>query len=120
MHRFAPGCTQSVLHDQGLARGSANIRAMLAYFDCFSGISGDMTLGALVDAGLSLETLRDELSRLDLGGYELEARQREDQGIQGIELTVALQSVEQPTRRLPEIVRLLDASRLERAIAERA
>ena len=35
----------------------------LAYFDCFSGISGDMTLGALVDAGCAVEHLRAELTR---------------------------------------------------------
>jgi len=36
----------------------------LAYFDCFSGISGDMTLGALVDAGASLDPLREQLRGL--------------------------------------------------------
>jgi uncharacterized protein (TIGR00299 family) protein len=43
----------------------------IAYFDCFSGISGNMTLGALVDAGLEIERLRMELARLSLSGYEL-------------------------------------------------
>ncbi len=33
----------------------------IAYFDCFSGISGDMTVGALIDAGLKIETLEKEL-----------------------------------------------------------
>ncbi|MBI2526925.1 MAG: nickel pincer cofactor biosynthesis protein LarC [Candidatus Rokubacteria bacterium] len=46
----------------------------LAYFDCPSGASGDMILGALVDAGLSFEALRDGLAGLDLGGYSLERR----------------------------------------------
>ncbi len=46
---------------------------MLAYFDCFSGISGDMTLGALVDAGASLELLRSELAKLPVKGYTLSA-----------------------------------------------
>jgi len=36
---------------------------MIAYFDCFSGISGDMTLGALVDLGVPIEWLKDQLSR---------------------------------------------------------
>jgi uncharacterized protein (TIGR00299 family) protein len=43
----------------------------IAYLDCFSGISGNMTLGALVDAGLEIERLRAELARLPLSGYEL-------------------------------------------------
>ena len=47
---------------------------MLAYFDCFSGISGDMTLGALVDLGTPLEWLQQELSRLPLKGFHLTAR----------------------------------------------
>ena len=37
---------------------------MYAYFDCFSGISGDMTLGALIDLGASREWLQEELTRL--------------------------------------------------------
>jgi uncharacterized protein (TIGR00299 family) protein len=43
----------------------------IAYLDCFSGISGNMMLGALVDAGLEIERLRTELARLHLTGYEL-------------------------------------------------
>src|SRR5205085_5844904 len=44
-----------------------------AYLDCFSGISGDMTLGALVDAGCPVEHLRSELSGLRVPGWELSA-----------------------------------------------
>lgn len=43
------------------------------YFDCFSGISGDMTIGALLDLGLDLQYLRDELRKLPVEGYELRA-----------------------------------------------
>jgi pyridinium-3,5-bisthiocarboxylic acid mononucleotide nickel chelatase len=45
----------------------------LLYFDCFSGISGDMTLGALLDAGLPLEDLRRALGSLTVGGYHVHA-----------------------------------------------
>jgi pyridinium-3,5-bisthiocarboxylic acid mononucleotide nickel chelatase len=43
----------------------------VAYFDCFSGISGDMTLGALVDAGCSIDVLRTGLEGLSLPGWQL-------------------------------------------------
>jgi len=43
------------------------------YFDCFSGISGDMTIGALLDLGLDLNYLRTELKKLPVEGYQLEA-----------------------------------------------
>src|SRR5215467_9705854 len=45
----------------------------LAYFDCFSGISGDMTLGALLDAGCPLETLRAGLQGLQVPGWAISA-----------------------------------------------
>jgi len=38
----------------------------IAYFDCFSGISGDMTLGAMVDVGVDPELLKSELAKLKL------------------------------------------------------
>src|SRR5215475_2200181 len=41
------------------------------YFDCFSGISGDMTIGALLDLGLDFEYLKSELKKLPVEGYEL-------------------------------------------------
>jgi uncharacterized protein (TIGR00299 family) protein len=44
---------------------------MLAYFDCFSGISGDMTLGALVDLGVPVEWLLDQLSRMPLENFDV-------------------------------------------------
>jgi pyridinium-3,5-bisthiocarboxylic acid mononucleotide nickel chelatase len=43
------------------------------YFDCFSGISGDMTIGALLDLGLDFEYLKAELKKLPVEGYELKA-----------------------------------------------
>ncbi|MEE8269449.1 MAG: nickel insertion protein, partial [Nitrospinaceae bacterium] len=46
----------------------------VAYFDCHSGISGDMILGALVDAGVKFQTIRKGLATLGLKGYELKSR----------------------------------------------
>ncbi|MDH4028885.1 MAG: LarC family nickel insertion protein, partial [Nitrospirota bacterium] len=53
---------------------------MIAYFDCFSGISGDMILGALVDAGVSVSRLASELSHLPVKGYRLESKKVERAG----------------------------------------
>jgi hypothetical protein len=47
----------------------------LAYFDCISGASGDMILGALVDAGVQIENLQETADRLGIAGLRLEARQ---------------------------------------------
>jgi len=61
---------------------------MIAYLDCFSGISGDMLLGALVDAGLSMQTLRADLAKLPLSGYEVRAEQVTKAGITGTQVEV--------------------------------
>lgn len=53
------------LADRGYSRGQGE-NMKIAYFDCFSGISGDMTLGALVDVGIQPGALRAELSKLTL------------------------------------------------------
>src|SRR5690348_6472834 len=88
---------------------------MIAYLDCFSGISGDMLLGALLDAGLPLDALRAGLSRLPLPGYTLAAERITDHGITGTRALVRLDaSISHEHRRLAEITALLDAAALPR------
>jgi uncharacterized protein (TIGR00299 family) protein len=60
----------------------------IAYFDCFSGASGNMILGALVDAGLPLDRLIAELRRLPVAGWELRAQRVEKQGLAALHLDV--------------------------------
>ena len=60
------------------------------YLDLFSGISGDMFLGALVDLGVDFPKLEGELTRLDLGGYHLSLSRQSRQGIEGTKFEVHL------------------------------
>lgn len=94
---------------------------MLLWLDCFSGVSGDMLLGALADAGLDLDALRAGLASLPLRGYSLEAARVTDHGISGSRLHVRLDD-EAPHahRRLADITALLDAARLPQRAYERA
>jgi len=62
----------------------------IAYFDCFSGISGDMTLGALVDLGLDPDLLKGELSKLKLEGYQLSFSKTDKHSIAGTKAHVEL------------------------------
>ena len=55
----------------------------IAYFDCFAGVSGDMILGALLDAGLKLKELERALGRVPLRGYRIEARRVTRGGLAG-------------------------------------
>jgi pyridinium-3,5-bisthiocarboxylic acid mononucleotide nickel chelatase len=61
------------------------------YFDCFSGVAGDMILGALVDAGLPLEDLAAGLKALPVGGYSLRARKVTKASLQGTKVDVLLE-----------------------------
>ncbi|MDO8611391.1 MAG: DUF111 family protein, partial [Dehalococcoidia bacterium] len=60
----------------------------IAYLDCFSGVSGDMLLGALMHAGASLEEMRAELARVPLTGYRLEAKRVTKAGIAAVQAEV--------------------------------
>ena len=60
----------------------------IAYFDAFSGISGDMTVGALLHLGVSLEALRAELAKLPLSGYRLSQAERLLSGIRATKFEV--------------------------------
>jgi uncharacterized protein (TIGR00299 family) protein len=84
----------------------------IAYFDCFSGISGDMCLGALVSAGVDFDRLKEELSRLPVGGYDLSWETVKRNGIAAASVRVKLLEVDQPERRLADIIRIIDSSTL--------
>jgi uncharacterized protein (TIGR00299 family) protein len=58
------------------------------YFDCFSGASGDMILGALLDAGLPFETLKTGLDALHLHGFQIEAQKVLKNGISATQFKV--------------------------------
>jgi uncharacterized protein (TIGR00299 family) protein len=60
----------------------------LLYFDCFAGASGDMMLGALLDAGLPIEALREALGSLAIGGYELQAARVLRAGVSATKFTL--------------------------------
>lgn len=60
------------------------------YFDCFSGISGDMTVGSLLDLGVGEKELRSELSKLNLEGYEIKIEKKLKKGIMGTSFNVIL------------------------------
>jgi hypothetical protein len=62
----------------------------IAYFDCFSGISGDMTLGAFVDAGLDVRVVKDHLAQLHLHGYEISAEKVKRAGVTGTKVHVII------------------------------
>lgn len=84
----------------------------VAYLDCFSGISGDMLLGALVDAGLQLDALRGELAKVPVAGYRLEGAKVPRARIAATKVDVALEEAAQPHRRLSDILSLIDTSAL--------
>lgn len=86
----------------------------IAYFDPFSGASGDMILGALVDAGLPLDALDRELARLRLPGFAMRTERTEQHGLTGTRVTVEV-APDQPERDWPAIRRLIAESEIDAA-----
>jgi len=91
----------------------------IAYFDCFSGISGDMTLGALVDAGCPVERLRDELRGLQVAGWELTAEKVWKNGMAATHVKVKTED-QSKHRSLVTILEILEKSHLAAGVRERA
>src|SRR5580700_3594856 len=91
----------------------------LAYFDCFSGISGDMTLGALVNAGCPVEHLRGELRGLQVAGWELTAEKVWKNGMAATYVRVVTGD-QSKHRSLGAILEILEKSQLAGRVRERA
>jgi len=93
----------------------------IAYFDCFSGISGDMTLGALLACGVDDSVLRDGLADLGVGGYELTIGRRKVEGLMSTDVDVLLTESDQGHgRHLSDIAKIYANSKLPRMVTERA
>lgn len=89
------------------------------FIDLISGASGDMFLGALVDAGLPAETLADQLKGLHLDEFELQSKQVRVNGFKATKVDV-LVGKQPPERHLPEILEVIKQSSLPASIKERA
>src|SRR5713226_7439344 len=68
----------------------------LLYFDCFSGISGDMVLGALIDAGLPLDALKRALGSLAVSGFEIDTKRVLRSGVSATQFVVREHGTEHP------------------------
>ena len=91
----------------------------LAYFDCFSGISGDMTLGALVDAGCSLELLRSGLQGLQIPGWTISSEKVWKNGMAATFVRVATED-QTKHRSLSAILEMFEKSQLSKSVQKNA
>lgn len=90
----------------------------VVFLDCFSGISGDMFIASLLDAGLSLPRLEKELKKLNLS-FRLESKEVTRKGITGL-LFKVLPTEPAVIRTWPNIREIISSSRLEKTIKEKA
>jgi len=91
----------------------------IGYFDCSAGISGDMILGALVDAGLSFQSLQKDLSKLRLKGFLLRHSIVKRGGLRGSKVHVKIIAPAKKLRTLPEVKRLIRSSTLSTSIQQK-
>ena len=83
----------------------------VAYFDCASGISGDMTLGAMIDAGVDPNQLNDAIGSLGLPGCRILANESHKNGFRATQVTVEYEP-EHAHRHLSDILGMIDQGRL--------
>lgn len=87
-------------------------------YDCFSGISGDMNLGAMIDLGVDKTFLINELNKLNLPGWELLVQKDQRHGINGTKVTVNQTRHEHAHRHLSDIEKIINDSTLDNKTKE--
>ena len=92
----------------------------IAYFDCFSGASGDMILGALMDAGLSPRLLREELKKLKLPSVHLKVKKVLKGNLSATQVIVKKKNEKKSHRNLKEMLSIIDRSSLEPEVKEKS
>ena len=98
---------------------SSNQQTLIAYADCFSGVSGDMFLGALVDAGLPLDYLQTQLAALHLEEFTIRCTRQQDHTISSTGLTIKTED-SKITRTWKDIRTLIENSALKTTVKEKA
>ncbi len=91
-----------------------------AYFDTIGGLSGDMTLGAFVSAGVPLDYLSAELRKLGLDGYEISATHVERSGIVATKIDVTISGEQHHHRHWKDISAIIDNSSLNSRVKDTA
>ena len=92
----------------------------IGYIDAFSGASGDMLIGALLDAGLPFDALESTLATMSLGGYRLLAEEQVRRGISGCKFTVVDEGTDRPARNLAAVAEAIHRADLSPAVVERS
>ncbi|MCX8031039.1 MAG: nickel pincer cofactor biosynthesis protein LarC [Thermodesulfovibrionales bacterium] len=92
----------------------------ILYFDCFSGISGDMCVGALLDLGIKINKLKDELKKLPIKGYSLTLEKVQRCGINATKFIVTEnRAIKRKPIKLSVIEEIIDSSKLSRILKEK-
>ncbi len=92
----------------------------VAYLQCIGGVSGDMLLGALVDSGLSVDVLNDELAKLEVEGFSVSAERSQRGGVTGTLVTVQEDESAKHHDRMTDFVDIVKASRLPPAVVDQS
>lgn len=104
---------------QGVSNIKNDYDKISLYLDCFSGISGDMFLGAMLDLGLNEEQFLDELKKLPLCDYEIEIKKGLKGGITGTNVNIKTHE-HHPHRGLKQIYEIIDGSELKPEVKQKS
>ena len=89
----------------------------ILYIDCFSGISGDMMVGALIDLGIGLKYIISELKKIDLSGYDIKVDKLKVNAIISTKFDVIIKT-KQPERNFKQIISIIKNSSLNKSIID--
>jgi uncharacterized protein (TIGR00299 family) protein len=92
----------------------------IAILDCFSGISGDMTLSALLDLGVPLDYINEQLVKLKITDFHIQASKTKRHHIAATIVKISFNAKKQPERNYRCIIELIENSQLSLAVKEKA
>jgi len=118
INELSAGYHQNMNCDTACFRKEVEGFMKIAFLDCFSGISGDMMVGALIDLGLDFRYLEKELKKLNISGYKLEIAKVKRNGIKGVKFDVNVDLKKHHHRNLKEINNIIERSKLNKEVKD--